>query len=228
MFLTMILAALPILAAGFAIPQFLPQILKLRATDDTAGVSWSWAALTSVNNMAWLAYFLLSRYWIALVPSISATVLAAVLALMISVRHAWSARSAAMVGAWAIILLVSGTLAGRAGLGTALTIAFALQVSPSIWSAYRAASPTGVAAGTWLLILGELSCWTIYGLHKSDPRLVTLGVTGVTASLLMLGRLAAFANEPTESLRGKPQGSPERSRPPYRQPAAAGDPPLSG
>jgi hypothetical protein len=31
------------IAAAFAIPQFLPQILKLRATDDTAGVSWSWA-----------------------------------------------------------------------------------------------------------------------------------------------------------------------------------------
>jgi uncharacterized protein with PQ loop repeat len=32
-------------AAAFALPQFLPQILKLRATEDTAGVSWSWAAL---------------------------------------------------------------------------------------------------------------------------------------------------------------------------------------
>jgi hypothetical protein len=30
---------LPIAAAAFAIPQFLPQLLKLRATDDTAGVS---------------------------------------------------------------------------------------------------------------------------------------------------------------------------------------------
>ena len=54
-------------------PQFLPQIAKLRATRDTAGVSWSWGALTGVNNGAWLTYFVLSRYWTALVPSCSAT-----------------------------------------------------------------------------------------------------------------------------------------------------------
>jgi hypothetical protein len=47
----------PIASAAFAIPQFLRQILKLRATEDTAGVSWSWTALTSVNNAAWIAYF---------------------------------------------------------------------------------------------------------------------------------------------------------------------------
>jgi hypothetical protein len=188
----MILAVLPIIAACFAIPQFVPQILKLRMTDDTAGVSWSWAMLTSVNNVAWLAYFLLSRYWIALVPSVSATVLAAVLATMITLRHGLKPRPAAMVGVWAVMVAGSGILAGRTGLGAALTVAFALQVSPSIWTAYRAASPTGVAAGTWLLILGELSCWTVYGLHESDPRLIALGFTGVTASLLMLGRLAAL------------------------------------
>jgi uncharacterized protein with PQ loop repeat len=128
----------PIAAAAFAIPQFLPQIGKLRATDDTAGVSWSWATLTSVNNAAWFVYFV---------------------------------------------------LAGRAGLGTLLTAAFILQVTPSIWTAYRTDHPTGVSRGTWLLILGELSCWTIFGLHASDPRLLTLGLTGVTASALMLHRI---------------------------------------
>jgi len=57
---------LPFAAAAFAIPQFLPQLRKLRATNDTAGVSWSWATLTSVNNAAWFAYFTASAYWTAL------------------------------------------------------------------------------------------------------------------------------------------------------------------
>ena len=73
----------PIAAAGFAVPQFLPQIRKLRATRDAAGVSASWAALTSVNNAAWLAYFTMSRYWTALIPSSSATLLAGTLAIML-------------------------------------------------------------------------------------------------------------------------------------------------
>ena len=179
----------PVAAAGFAVPQFLPQIRKLRATGDTAGVSSSWAALTSVNNAAWLAYFTLSRYWTALVPSSSATVLAGTLAVMLVRRRRPGPGPSALIGAWAITLAAAGAAAGRAGLGTLLTAAFLLQVTPSLWTAYRTARPTGISAGTWLLILGELSCWMIFGLHTSDPRLITLGASGIIVSALMLARI---------------------------------------
>jgi uncharacterized protein with PQ loop repeat len=78
----------PIAAAAFAIPQFLPQLLKLRATNDTAGVSWSWATLTGVNNAAWFLYFALASYWTALVPAASATLLASTLAIMLAIMLA--------------------------------------------------------------------------------------------------------------------------------------------
>jgi uncharacterized protein with PQ loop repeat len=180
---------LPIAAAAFAIPQFLPQLLKLRATDDTAGVSWSWATLTSVNNAAWFVYFALASYWTALVPAASATLLAGALATMLALRGQVKARPAVLISSWAALLIAGFTVAGRTGLGTLLTAAFVLQVTPSLWTAYRTAHPTGVARGTWLLILGELSCWTIFGVHQADPRLITLGITGVTASALMLARI---------------------------------------
>jgi hypothetical protein len=180
---------LPIAAAAFAIPQFLPQLRKLRATDDTAGVSWSWATLTSVNNAAWFAYFAASAYWAALVPATSATLLAGTLAIMLARRGLARVRPAVLIGFWVALLVAGAIVAGRSGLGTLLTAAFVLQVTPSLWTAYRTAHLTGVAAGTWLLILGELSCWTIFGAHQSDPRLLTLGVTGVTASALMLARI---------------------------------------
>jgi uncharacterized protein with PQ loop repeat len=180
---------LPIAAAAFAIPQFLPQLRKLRATNDTAGVSWSWATLTSVNNGAWFAYFTASTYWAALVPATSATLLAGALAVMLTRRGQARTRQAVLIGGWVTLLLAGFTVAGRAGLGTLLTVAFILQVTPSLWTAYRTARLTGVAAGTWLLILGELSCWTIFGLHQTDPRLITLGIIGVTASALMLARI---------------------------------------
>jgi uncharacterized protein with PQ loop repeat len=179
---------LPIAAAAFAIPQFLPQLRKLRATNDTAGVSWSWATLTSVNNAAWFAYFAASAYWAALVPAACATLLAGALATMLAQRGQARPRPAVLIGGWAALLITGCVVAGRGGLGTLLTVAFILQVTPSLWTAYRTAHTTGIAAGTWLLILGELSCWTIFGLHQSDPRLLTLGVTGVTAGVLMLAR----------------------------------------
>ena len=51
------------------------------------------------------------------------------------------------------------------------------------------ARPSGVSAGTWLLILGELSCWTVFGLHTADPGLITLGTSGIIVSALMLARI---------------------------------------
>jgi uncharacterized protein with PQ loop repeat len=184
-----LLDAAPIAATAFAIPQFLPQIRKLRRTDDTAGVSWAWATLTSVNNGAWFAYFALSAYWTALVPSCSATLLAGTLAVMLARRGRARAQPAVLIGAWAALLAAVSTVAGRSGLGGLLTAAFVVQVTPSVWSAYRTARPTGISRGTWLLIFGELSCWTAFGVYKSDPRLTILGLTGVGASLLMLARI---------------------------------------
>jgi uncharacterized protein with PQ loop repeat len=179
----------PIAATAFAVPQFLPQIRKLRATRDTAGVSWSWATLTSLNNAAWIAYFALAHYWTALIPSSSATTLAGTLAVLLSVRGQVRPRPSILIAAWAVMLVAAYLILGRTGLGALLTAAFVVQVTPSIWTAYRTERPTGVSAGTWLLILGELTCWLTFGLYKSDPRLITLGLTGVTASALMLARI---------------------------------------
>jgi hypothetical protein len=123
------------------------------------------------------------------VASCSATVAAATLATMLTLSGRARPRPALLIGAWAVLLVTAFAVAGRAGLGTLLTAAFALQVTPSLWTAYRTDRPTGVAPGTWLLVLGELSCWTVFGLHRSDPRLIALGITGATASVLMLLRI---------------------------------------
>ncbi|HTC68662.1 MAG TPA: PQ-loop domain-containing transporter, partial [Acidothermaceae bacterium] len=90
----------PVAATACAIPQFLPQISKLRRTNDTAGISWSWATLTSVNNVAWALYFALSRFWTALVPAFSATLLAGVLAVMLYRRGRPPARLGLLMGGW--------------------------------------------------------------------------------------------------------------------------------
>jgi uncharacterized protein with PQ loop repeat len=185
----------PVAATAFAVPQFLPQIRKLLATGDTAGVSWAWATLTCLNNAAWLAYFTLEHYWTALVPSCSATALSGTLAILLSISRQPKARTAIPIAAWAAMLVTAYLILGRTGLGALLTAAFAVQVAPSIWIAYRTERPTGISAGTWLLILGELGCWLTFGLYKSDPRLIALGLSGATASALMLARVLAAGRE---------------------------------
>ena len=187
--MTDLLGYTPIAAAAFGVPQFLPQVFKLQATDDTAGLSWLWAALTALNNAAWFGYFFLARYWTALVASFAVTLLAGTLTVTLTRRGASGLRQRSLIACWAATLAVSYCVAGRDGLGTLLAAGFAVQVAPSLWTAYRTAQPTGTSAGTWTLILGELACFLVYGLHKADPRLTALGVTGVISSLLMLARI---------------------------------------
>jgi uncharacterized protein with PQ loop repeat len=191
------MSLLPLVAALFAVPQFLPQLARLRRTGDAAGVSCAWAALTSVNNGAWTAYFALSRLWTALAPSISATLLAGILAVWLARRGELPRRAALSITGWAALLAVAGGVFGRAALGTALAASFILQTAPSVWKAYRSERVSGISAGTWLLILGELLCWGVYGTYELDPRLMVLGWTGVAASLLILTRVAAQARSRT-------------------------------
>ena len=113
-----VFALLPLVAAFLAVPQFLPQLARVRRAGTTAGVSWSWAALTSVNNAAWLGYFALSGFWTALVPAISATVLSGQLAVVLARRGGGlPRRPLVLASAWAVVLLTAAAAFGRTGTG---------------------------------------------------------------------------------------------------------------
>ena len=99
-------------------------------------------------------------------------------------------RPMVLTSVWAVTLLTAAAAFGRTGLGSALAVAFLLQVTPSVWTVYRSRDTAGVSRGTWLLIFGELLCWGVFGIHEADPRLIVLGTTGVTASLLVLARVS--------------------------------------
>src|SRR5213078_1866835 len=82
--------------------------------------------------------------------------------------------------------------------------------APSIWTAYRTVRPTGIATGTWLLTLGELTCWLAFGLHKSDPRLIILGGGGIICCALILARVRRTSAG--SSVRLSPAGQGRRPR----------------
>jgi hypothetical protein len=111
--------------------------VKVTRTGDSAGVSWSWAALTSVNNGAWLIYFTMSKFWTALVPASSATLLAGFLALVLGSRDGVDRRTAGLLISWTVALAAGATVGGRTVLGAMLAATFILQVAPSVWTAYR-------------------------------------------------------------------------------------------
>lgn len=212
-----IAALLPVAAAIFAVPQFVPQLVRVRRYGATAGVSWTWAAMTCVNNAAWVAYFAQSRFYSALIPATSAVLFAGLLTAQLSRVQTLPRGPVLAVTGWALALAAAGAGYGRIGLGTALAAAFLLQVIPPVWTAYRTKDLSGVSVGTWLLIFGELACFGLFGLAQADPQLMMLGGSGVGASVLMLSRVAWLR------CRHRPTGDRDVIKPaelPSRAPAA--------
>ena len=199
-----LLVLAPVLAGVFAVPQFVPQLRIALTEEDIRGVSWMWAALTSVNNAAWCAYFVLSHYWTALIPGGVVMIVAGALAAQLAKRGKTSSAGTTVIVAWSAVLAIVGVGFGRAPLGAVLTGAFLLQVAPSLWSAYRTRYPAGISRGTWLLILAELACWGLYGIRSSDPRLITLGSLGVITSTLMLMRAGSTALDRADAVPSLP------------------------
>jgi uncharacterized protein with PQ loop repeat len=192
---------LPVAAALFAIPQFVPQIRKLRRTGDTVGLSAAWALLTGISNAGWFCYFAASRYWFALVPSSSASLLGGALGVAIARRRPLPPRIRTLIGTWAIVVL-GAALLDRRVLGAVLTAAFLVQVTPALAAVYRTRHPTGTSQATWLLILGEVSCWSVFGVVNGDGPLVVLGTTGVTSALAILHRSRSTARPGHRRKRG--------------------------
>lgn len=206
-------ALLPVIAGLFAVPQFVPQLRRVRR-GRIAGVSWTWAMMTCVNNVAWVAYFTWSAQYTALIPATAAVIVSGLLAVNLAARmSSFPRRSALIVAGWLGVMALAAVLFGRHGLGTSLAVAFFLQVAPSVWTAYRSSDISGISAGTWLLVLGELACFGLFGVVEHDWNLIALGLIGVSASLLILARVAVMsrrATTPTTATSLQPESAAAR------------------
>lgn len=172
------------LAGGFLIPQ----IVKLSRTRDATGVSSTWPALGAVTNSGWFSYLLSRRLWMS-VPSTVLVVAFYVTILAHLGRVGRPLRASLLRGAaWAATLGTVAAVGGWSTLGLVLSLSYVVQVSPSLWTAYRTPTPSGVSAGTWWIGLGEASMWAIYGRAYGDLPVTTFAGVALTASTLMLVR----------------------------------------
>lgn len=181
-----IIDVLPMVATAAAIPQLLPQLLRLVRSRVPDGVSPAWASLTAVSNLGWLAYFATTGLWTAMVPTAASSLLAAAIVAALAAAGARIASSVALGTAWLAVLAGALLFTTATGLGAVLTVAFLLQVTPSLRSAWRTARPVGVSRTTWYLIGVEVVCWGSVGVLDTRPPLIALGATGSVAVAAML------------------------------------------
>jgi uncharacterized protein with PQ loop repeat len=179
--------AATVLAAIF----LLPQIVKLARTGDATGVSSTWPALGVATNVGWFAYLSSQRLW----PSVPSTVLMMVFYSMVLrylARTGVPLQASVLRGVvWGVMLLTALGLGGWDALGLVLGLSYAVQLAPSVWTAYRTHAPSGISPGTWWLGGIEAVLWGFYGSAYGDVPLVVFAGFGVVAASLMLARFYA-------------------------------------
>ncbi len=177
-----------VLATISTVVFLIPQILKLNRTGDSAGVSTVWAALGFVSNVGWFIYMISQARWYAVMAPLATFIFYAITMRALA-RTGRQLGNAVWTGVlWALLLITVTLIAGWTTLGVVLGLTYAAMVTPSIWTAYRTADPSGVSAGTWSIGAMEAVLWGAYGVYFLDPGIITFGIVQLLASVLMLGR----------------------------------------
>lgn len=180
-----------VLATIGTVTFLLPQIIKLIRTRDSSGVSSTWPALGLVINIGWFLYMINNQLWLAvLAPFVTFASYGVILWAL--GRSGRDLRNSYLRGlGWAVLLIGVTMVASWETLGVVLGLSFAVQLSPSVWSAYRTEDPSGVSPGTWWIGLAEALLWGAFGWFHGKAGIVTFSVVGAIASVLMLIRYQA-------------------------------------
>lgn len=195
--MTQTLANIAVIAATIGTFTFLiPQTVKLIRTRDTEGVSATWPALGFVVNLGWFIYMVAQRLWVA-TPAPFVTFLSYLVVLWALRRAGRRLRQGVLRAAvWGAVLVAIGIVAGWNTLGVALGLSIGVQLSPSVWSAYRTTDPSGVSSGTWWIGLAEALLWGYFGVFNRDAGIMTFGAVASVASTLMLVRYYSTRRHP--------------------------------
>jgi uncharacterized protein with PQ loop repeat len=203
------LANVAVVAATVGTIAFLvPQITKLTRTGDSSGVSTTWASLGLVTNVGWLAYLISQGFWIAILAPIF-TVVAYALTMWALIRAGRDPRKSYLLGVkWSLLLMATALLGGWTALGVVLGLSYGVMLTPSIWTAFRTADPSGISPGTWWIGIAEAFLWGYYGWFWADTGILTFSVVGLVGSVLMLVRYHSTRSEAEAAT--LPKRSPSR------------------
>ena len=183
------LANIAVVAATIGTMTFLvPQIIKLIRTRDSSGVSSTWPALGFVINVGWFFYMIHNEHWVAVFATLVTFISYAVILWALSRSGRILSASYVRGILWTALLIAVALIYGWAALGVVLGLSYAVQLAPSVWTAYRTSDPSGVSAVTWWIGSAEAILWGIFGMFHADRGIVTFAIVGLIGSILMLIR----------------------------------------
>jgi hypothetical protein len=156
------------------------------------------ATLGVTSELGWLAYTVHGGLWSAIpeaVLMVGTNVMLVAVLLGAGAAIGWPLVAAVV---WAGVLAAATAADGVRLLGLLLPLAYAVQVVPSVWTAYRTRVPSGIAVTTWMVVLVEAVLWGTYGVVEADPALTIFAVVAATSSAAIVARVVATRHRITE------------------------------
>lgn len=174
------------LALAFGVPQW----LRVRRTGSVAGVSLPSITNTLVSTTAWLLYGLQVRDgWIF---AMSLAGLPALVATFVVVLRTGASRTGMWIPVtWASLLTVAALAApwAPAAFATILGGSILWYVTPAAITAWRSPDISGIASGTWVLLVLDGLLAGAYGVLADVPASVVYGVAAILGALVVLTRV---------------------------------------
>ncbi len=184
-----IAAAIAVVATVMTVACGWPQLQRLRHTGDVRGISFTTTTLSISSELGWLMYLAGEGLWSALPETVLTIAVDVVLTLALVRAGARWVGAAGTASAWGAVLAGCMVIGGAPAMAVALSVTYAVQLVPSVWAAWRARCPSGVAPAAWTLRLIQSVLWGVYGYMRHDQPLLVLGVIGSVASVAVLARL---------------------------------------
>lgn len=163
----------------------LPQLVRLMRAKEAYGVSVDTSATSAIVSFGWAAYGLLTgQPYVSLATGSSGLIFTAITVL--ALRYGRRTREFKIAPLWLVVVLLTGLLAGRSGLGILLPLSVLAANLPQLRIAFKESNLADLSLGTWLLSMTDGLVWGGYALSQGDLPIVIYAVLQLTTSGLIV------------------------------------------
>ena len=162
-----------------------PQLGRLIRARKSFGVSVDTSGTSCVVSLGWTVYGLITQQpYVAFASGVMASFFFIIT--LVALRLGRSMREFRITPLWFIVLLVSGLLFGKNGLGIVLSISVLASNIPQIRVAYNEKDLSALSLETWLLSLFGGLVWGLYAILKQDISIIASAFFQVTTSAIII------------------------------------------
>jgi uncharacterized protein with PQ loop repeat len=183
------------IGTGMGLIRAVPQLVRLSRARAAYGVSLDSAATSSIVSFGWVAYaFMTHQVYVILATGASGLIFA--LVAIFAVRYGRRLNEFKVAPLWFVVLLLSGVLIGKNGLGIMLPISVLAANIPQLWVAYKEGNLIDLSLGTWALSMTDGLIWGVYALIQHDIPILGYGIFQlITSGMIVLIKLLHSARE---------------------------------